>query len=156
MSNRGSCVPILHRVYVLNSDPSRAFLSVAELSQMESLLCTVGCTTTPMGLAPAAGCAAHTRPTRLLFFRLPVSSGTESHGRTTAIWDVTRTHTAAHLGFDSTKVSVVLAFSTITPRPEQRTPSVQATSAFQTLRYLLLLARLFLAHSATSSMISSP
>lgn len=77
-----------------------------------------------------------------------------------------RRHGVCHLSLHSyphwlsnglvyTDAAVMFTFSIIAPRPDESTPSVHATKAFQTLRYLVLLERLFLAHSVTSSMIPS-
>ena len=76
MSKRGSCVPILHRVYVLNSDPGGAFFVCGRIVPDGVLaLHYCGVHNTPMGLAPAAGWAAHTRPTRLFVFQVACLRG---------------------------------------------------------------------------------
>lgn len=81
----------------LTATRAELFLSVAELSQMESLLCTVGCTNTNGFSAGRRLGSTHATHTFVFFSGWPKlgcpSSGQESHGRTTAIWDVSLART---------------------------------------------------------------
>ena len=98
MSKRGSCVPILHRVYVLNSDPGRAFFVCGRIvpDGVLALHCGVHNYTKGFSAGRRPG-STHATHTFFFFSGWPKlgcpSSGQESHGRTTAIWDVSLART---------------------------------------------------------------